>query len=180
MNALINKWYWCIFASMSLVLLLSVSGLLAVWLWPASPPPKYFVVPKLTDPKFTFSRHLLVNATTDTWDWSEEEEVPPETGRKILSLLRGSSTWAAVWERYHRDHPEDRVMCRLFDHSLHHSLAAYEGDSTRPSLRVSFESGNRVWVNDDLYVVRPSRLSELRGLLAGLDGTAVREQDAAE
>jgi len=46
MNALITQWYWCIFASMSLVLVMSVSGLLAVWLWPASPPLNYFVVPR--------------------------------------------------------------------------------------------------------------------------------------
>lgn len=176
MKTMTGRRYWWTLAGLTLVLVISASGIIAICCLPESPSPKYFVVPKITNPRFTFRRHLLVDAAG--WEWSEEEEVPQAKARNILRLLRGSPTWEEVWDEYRHRHPDEPVILRQFDHTIYYSLSVYEAGSARPKLTVAFESGNRVWVNRDLYVVRQSSRSKLRDELATLDDENVVEKVA--
>src|SRR5690242_7663405 len=92
-----GRTYWWTLAGLSTILVLSLVGLGAVWLWPAPPEPNYLVIPKFSSPVFAFQR---IDRAEDA-RWSAEEEISDANGRKVLRLVRGSQTLAEVYRQNH-------------------------------------------------------------------------------
>jgi hypothetical protein len=175
-NVLSGNRYWYALASLSLVLVLSVSGLFTIWHSPGrSLPPKHIVIPNLNAPTFTYRRNEIVDWQSGKRRWSDEAEVSSETGRKILRLLRGSQTWGAYWQEYHRQHPEETGLLTVYIHRPSFLLAVRENGSTTPSLTVTFEAGGIIEVNGERYIAPPNRWAEVTDLLVGLNDTSLPE-----
>ena len=132
--------------------------------------PKLLVLPRLAAPVFQYTYWgLPEDEGKPGW---REVEVPAETARKILRLIRGAKTLEVAIQEFVREHPEAKERLRRFcpnDLGLG-TLAVYDDDAENPTLKVQFLNAALVRVTDrerrsETYVIRTANRQEVTDLL---------------
>jgi hypothetical protein len=166
-----DKFYFRLLGTFVAVLVFSLGGLVAYLRMPPplEPEMRFLRLPNLSSPTFKYVYTISPGGDSDpVW---REVGVSPETGNKVLRLLRGSKNTTVVLEQYYLKHPEAKKGIRQFStDEFVGTLDVYENGSEVPTLSFEFLISTEFFFTPqsgemDMFVVSPQRRAELYELV---------------
>ena len=135
--------------------------------------------PPLSSPTFKYRYRVEGERASDS-RW-REVEIPEKTGRKLLTLLRGSKSLSVATQEFLRKHPGSMVTPAIPPDSVGR-LSAYEDGSENPSLSIEFLGYYEVMVSGpgrkaDTFVISTERRREIMDVTAEIQWGPIPKEE---